>query len=95
MSESLTASPPQRATSPPWETSVWTAKEGCVRPAQRVPWYAWLLIGALPAVVVVGFLIRNDTLVLGALALVPLVAPLSLFYAMRTVERDHHDGRTD
>ena len=66
-----------------------------MRPAQRVPWYAWLLIGALSAAVVVGLRIRNDTIVLGALTLVPLVAPLSLFYAMRTVERDHHDGRTD
>jgi hypothetical protein len=65
-----------------------------MRPAQRVPWYAWLLIGALPVAFVVGLAIHNDTIVLGALGLMPIVAPITLFYWMRKGDRADDDGST-
>jgi hypothetical protein len=64
-----------------------------VRPVKAFPWYAWLLIGALPVTLVVGWVIRNDTIFLGALALMPLVGPLTLFYQVRADmgEHENHD----
>ena len=56
---------------------------------RRIPWYAWLLIGALPGAGAIGLVLQLETLFLAAMALMPLVAPLSLFYWMRT---DEHEG---
>jgi hypothetical protein len=63
-----------------------------MRLARRVPWYAGLLIGALLVGVVVGLVIHNDTMFLGALGLMLLIAPTLLFYWMGVDRGD--DGRT-